>query len=355
MQRLPEGQYEEINGYKNPDNVPDLPFVWRAMQWLRPGGALALVVHARLLFKRSKAGTDARNLLFRCLRFTGVVNGSDLAGTCVWPSVNAPFAILFAKNEAPRWPDGFHFISPYRDPRPAPGRVRIDAHDATLVQQQVVIARPQVLKVLYRGGGLDSEILERIEALEYPTLVQYWKRELGLRSGKGLQTTSNSQDARKLLDLPYLTTEFDGRFIVDSMKLQRFRKPRAHRIRDPLIYKGPMVVFREAALEDQSRRALLCFDDCVFNESFIGYSAHGNGNEAKDLTTYLLVLGLSNFPLYWSLMTSAKFGVQRKVFQREDLDALPIKRLAHFRDDERHALRQLAGALQAGRCDAEKI
>jgi hypothetical protein len=39
------------------DLDPDLPFCWRALEWSRPGGAIAFALHARLLFRQSESST----------------------------------------------------------------------------------------------------------------------------------------------------------------------------------------------------------------------------------------------------------------------------------------------------------
>lgn len=38
----------DVDAYKNPDNNPDLPFVWRATEWAKPGGVIAMALPARI-------------------------------------------------------------------------------------------------------------------------------------------------------------------------------------------------------------------------------------------------------------------------------------------------------------------
>ena len=48
------GLDELAKDYHNPDNNPDLPFLWRAMEWAKDGGVIALAMPARL-FGRTPA------------------------------------------------------------------------------------------------------------------------------------------------------------------------------------------------------------------------------------------------------------------------------------------------------------
>lgn len=63
--------------YRNPDHVTDLPFVWGAMGWAKPGGRIALALAGRWLFKMSAAGSAARTAIFKALAITGILNGAS--------------------------------------------------------------------------------------------------------------------------------------------------------------------------------------------------------------------------------------------------------------------------------------
>ena len=54
--RDPEYLSDIASGYDNPDQAPDLPFLWKSMEWAKPGATIAFALHARLLFKNSSKG-----------------------------------------------------------------------------------------------------------------------------------------------------------------------------------------------------------------------------------------------------------------------------------------------------------
>ena len=94
-----------------PNEVLDLPFVWRAMEWAKPDGQIAFALHARLLFAQGDGMPAARQALFEALDVTSVVNGAELRQTKVWPHVLAPFCILFGTNRRPGAEAAFRFVS----------------------------------------------------------------------------------------------------------------------------------------------------------------------------------------------------------------------------------------------------
>src|SRR6185437_10339978 len=64
--------------YENPDHNPDLPFLWRATEWVRPGGLIAMALPARIILKQAGKGKEARDAVLQALAITGILNGSDL-------------------------------------------------------------------------------------------------------------------------------------------------------------------------------------------------------------------------------------------------------------------------------------
>ena len=65
-------------GYSSPGGVPDVPFLWRAAEWARPGGVLAFALDARFILKQTDTGIRARNAWFQAMLVSGILNGSDL-------------------------------------------------------------------------------------------------------------------------------------------------------------------------------------------------------------------------------------------------------------------------------------
>lgn len=332
------------------DRVPDIPFAWRALEWTKPSGWIALALHGRLLFKTSEGGRKAREEFFRAVEVTGLLNGADLRTTRVWPRVTAPFCLLFARNQRPAADHAFHFASPYlEEPLNQQGRLRLDSRAAYPVELRRLLSRPELLKILFRGNALDGALLEKLrEGL--PTLAQYFQ-ESGLTPPReGYQDIRGTGDASKLLGLPNLTVETAaraGRFFLYPDALPKFDKPRLHRPRQREIYNGPLVIVRESMPSVRADGQALCaFSDVAYTESFYGCSTHSHPAE-EILARYLFLLFNSDLFRWHALLTSSKLGVERDSLLKEDVVHIPLRPLAEIPRELRKEIEPLSEALFA--------
>ena len=327
-----------------PNEVLDLPFVWRAMEWAKPGGQIAFALHARLLFQQGDGMVDARRMLFQALDVTSVINGVELRQTKVWPEVDAPFCLLIATNRIPEAGAGFRLISPRLEaPLNASGAMRIDAHAAEIIATQRIVETPDILKILFRGTRADLGIVERIRTKGFPTLDQFWRDTIGVShrgrmagAGSGYQTLKPSSRVRRngdgkpgaaaryLHGLPDVTIECLDDLLIDTARLNPFLHDRVHDPRDPRLFEPPIAIVHQSPPAERGRiRVGVTEEPVAYNESFYGYSP-GKFKRASVLTRYLaLVLG-SKFALWLALITSGKFGFEREVVEKDALDRIPL-------------------------------
>lgn len=186
--------------YTNPDNNPDLPFLWRATEWAKPGGIIAMALPGRIILKQGGNGKAARDATLRGLTVTGILNGTDLEKTPVWPNMDLPFMLLFARNAIPGPEHCFRFVTPVRENRLSRlGRFRLDYKSADSVNAEDVIKKPWLLKALAVGTLLDVDVIERIERKVKTKLDDFWRPPL-LHSGVGykLAPDLDQQSAKDL-------------------------------------------------------------------------------------------------------------------------------------------------------------
>jgi N-6 DNA Methylase len=333
--------------YRNPDQVTDLPFVWGAMEWTKPGGRIALALAGRWLFKMSPTGFAARRAVFQALAVTGILNGASIRQSRVWPNVDQPFCLLFADNRLPESGDQFVFVSPDDDPGlNAKGRMRIDAHNAVPVSLELAAEQPELLKTLYRGTALDATIVRRIrENTEY-TIGDFWTEEYGLCRGEGYQVANRSNDDSFLAGLPTLGARYaEHSFVVYANSLPPYVPMGLWRPHDRKIYRAPLVLIREGLRADRARgRALVADTDIAYSESYYGFSA-ADHKDGQFLTHYFLVLMHSQLFEYFSLMTSGKFGFEREALQLLDIESFPIIAVEKLSQAERDLIEQAADGL----------
>jgi hypothetical protein len=173
-------------------------------------------------------------------------------------------------------------------------------------------------------------------------------------TGYQIKKTQTQRDSTPLKIFNDLSAAGQFRFIVDHAKLQRFSRstlcwPRIHlREKDKLrVYRGPLCLLKQAPRHDRSQGwALLSDSDVAYCQSFQGYSAalHRNGDF---LVRYLHLLANSSIRIYFGLMTSARFGVERDVLDKADFDELPIIPMATLSTQKRDAIVELSRKLVA--------
>jgi hypothetical protein len=343
-----KGEDDLATDYHNPDSAPDLPFIWKSTEWCKPNGRIAMALPARLLLKQEDIPSRARETLFRLLEVTGIINGSNLSDTNVWPDMQQPFILMFARNQRPRENHVVRFITPYYDTAlNQRGEVRIDSNSAQPVEIETTFNEPWLWKTLAVGSSLDADVVRRVRNSSEKTLDRYWKEDLKLASGKGYQIvgSGDQRSAKFLNNLHNLDSTSAFRFIVDPNKLDTFKRTTVCWPRKEAIYEAPLVLVKEAPGSDRELgSALLCFTKIAYNESFCGYSAAGHAY-GKLLVRYIHLFVHSTIWRHYALMTSAKFGAERRRFYKADLDDCPIIPLEALSNEHRRTVYALSERL----------
>ncbi len=309
-----------------PGTNPDLPFVYRAIEWLVPQGVIALVTHGRWLFAQSKQGIASRRDLLESVHVTGLLNGAALRDSNVWPNVRHPFCLMFAVNEQPPASASLQFVSPEleRTPDREQHYVRIDWNDSREVAVRAIIDRPWTLKVLFRGSVFDEAIIDDLHR-KGVALGDYLK-ELGTKLFNGYQVGSNPrthQSTRHLRGLPDLMGT-DPDFFIDTSVLPPFSIASAHRPRDRSIYKAPLLIVHESMRADRmAPRAMLAFVDLVFDERFSAASFAGVAN-GEDVASYLQLVVQSSVFVHAAFFLDEQYGVEREVIQKRTIANVPV-------------------------------
>jgi hypothetical protein len=326
---------------------PDVAFLLAAKIWAKPGGAIGFALHGRLLFQPKSFAL--RQHIFKYLRVTGIMNFAALRqDPRIWGTNDAPFLLLVARNEPVQPRDSFYFVSPKREQNlTSLGQFRIDPIAATPVLLERVQNDNIALKALYKGGPLGLELLERIRSGRVLSVKTQISRE-GLEFTSGYQRgklENRKYDSRHMIGLPEVSTQ-------DTFGLQRgqaakfFSYEYVQWPRDPGIYKGPLLLLRESPkFERSARGALYCEDDVVYTESFFGLALRG-GDRLQRLADLLYVISYSDLLLYYQLLSSPKFGVERDSALQTDLEEFPLIDCDKLTDFEVECLAEVAAKLR---------
>ena len=345
--------------YQNPDKNPDLPFLWRATEWSKDNGVIALAMHPRLFMRVVGKGYEAWRAVLKSVHVTGILNGADLRKTAVWEGMDAPFCVFFARNTKPSPDYRFHYAVPSYEPSLNDrGRFRIDYEAVQSISSARLEKQPWLLKTLSLGTWLDVEVLEELLNSSYPTLANFWKTwdKTGDRTGKGYDKTLNNKQKpadllSKLLDFQPTT----GDFIIpyDDLKtyFERYGRRTAYWPKTEHLFQPPLVIIPKAPGDDSySPKAYLSTKTLAFSQSYYGYSCAGHPN-GQTLASLIYLLAHSILFRYFALMVSVSQGVDYMLFTKRDFDALPFPDIATLPATTKASIRNLAQRLQH---DAQK-
>jgi hypothetical protein len=253
------GLEDLTKSYQNPDKNPDLPFLWRAMEWAKDGGIIALAMHPRLFMRTSEIGCQAWRAVLKSLEITGILNGTDLRKTAVWEGMDAAFCVIFARNSRPGTEHRFYFVSPTHEPDlNNRGRFRIDYEIAKPVSAARVEKQPWILKCLSMGTWLDVELMNALMDTSFQSVSTFWAHvdPKGMRFGKGYSISKDSKQKPAPFLGPMLNfARTQDEFLIDYKKLISFSETygssSAYRPRTEVAYQAPLVIIPKAPGDDQ--------------------------------------------------------------------------------------------------------
>lgn len=342
---------ERAERFNLPDNTPDLPFVWRAMEWTKPSGHIALVTHARWLFGLSERYVAARRDLLEAVSVTGILNCSALRQSAVWPNVDAPSCLLFATNEKARPDTAFHFVSPMLDAAPDQdqSRLRIDWLDAQTVAVAEVLERPWTLKARFRGNRVVERVIDSMQRRGMP--LGDFLESLGTRLNNGYQVggaEGKQSSAQAMRGMPDLRQATDLGFVIDAKALPRFEMPSLLRPRRQEIYRAPLLLVRKAVPADSSvPRSHLAWEDVAFHQSFNGAS-FADVALGREVASYLQVVLQSSLFTAFEVMTDPQYGVFVDAVHLDSLCHLPVVTFDSLDLSERKRAVELSRRLSRG-------
>ena len=333
--------------YNNPHNNPDLPFLWKSAQWSKPGGIIAMALPGRIFLKQSKAGKDAFNAILKGLEITGILNGSNLADSEVWPGMNQPFMLFFARNRIPSKNSYFHFITPhFEKDLNNNGRIKIDYQSANPISVSKLTESPRLLKTLAIGTILDQELLDKINKLDWQTVKSYWKSKK-LYNGRGydLSPKLKQYDASFMHGLPIFAKPDNRAFSVDFTYLEKFTNSTAHMPRRIELYTAPLLVIPQSPGSSRHiAKSYLLRESAAFSQSYYGFSSAGIVNIYPIVLLHLITH--SDLFRYYVLMTCSRIGAERRTMTKYDLENFPFPNVGELSEAQQQTMLKLSNRLE---------
>ena len=226
--------------------------------------------------------------------------------------------------------------------------MRIDAKSVQPVEVETTFEQPWIWKTLALGTSLDTHVVSRLTTNSFDSLKDYWKG-LGLPSRQGYFTAEKGvpMDARHLHGLPNLTSVKAGEFLVDVTGLPKFQRATLYRAGEPENYKQPLVLMKQAPGPNRADAwALLSLKDVAFSRTFHGYSAASHA-DGEALCRYVHLFSHTFLRMYFALCTKPRFGAERRVLDKADVDDCPIFPFEKLTAEQRRVVVQLSNRLIA--------
>lgn len=345
--------------FQNPDKNPDLPFLWRAMEWAKDGGVIALAMPARLFGRTSGKGFAAWRAVLQSVEITGLINGADLRKTAVWEGMDIPFCVLFARNAKPGSDHCFHYAAPSYEPDlNGGGRFRIDYESSQPISTARVEKQPWLLKTLALGTWLDVEVMEGLMKPALKPLIVRWHEwdAKDTQTGEGYNRAPGLRQkfVRFLTSLPVFREpelgyeiEYDTLLAYgETYGTNEQGEVSANRPRKEELFQPPLVLVPKAPGDDQfGVQAYLADRPLAFSKAYYGYSCAGLDDEPLIAALIFLVMHSAAFR-YFSLMRSSSLGVDRMILIQGDIDQFPFPDYRTLPPAEKATIRSLAHRLQ---------
>lgn len=343
--------------YAHPDKVPDLAFIWKSTEWAVDEGIISLIVHQRLLTKRSDGWRQARKALFSALQIDGILDASEFVNhnDMFWPGIESPYCVLFARNNKP--PAGHETslmtlaVEPVLTKR---RQIRLDPTTVARLRPEDFDEKPGGIVTRLKGCELDIALLARWQSrfeanADVPHGRFHGARALPLitirkaiakfaldEPRRGYKKGSKGAKLRDWVeDLPASTKHLDARSQGFGGEVQandihaefaafpmKSTPPLGH-------YRPPMLLLHQGAGKfGELRRSTIVTpnaggDHVVYPFAFLGAPFEFSSQNLL-YAKYVALWANSSVLSYFATLTSTQFGFGIKTLNNEDLLNTPI-------------------------------
>lgn len=316
----PARKYIERSGKPVGDKQLSQAFLWQVAELCNPDGEICMIVSSKgLLFNRSKTNQEFRKLFLSTFNVKTIINFSALRHGLFSEAVGPGAAVIFS-------PDGRDCRSIfYCSPKPSYSPqddwlLIIEPQDIAHISKDEAIENDIIWKVAMWGNPRDYELIKRLSRL--PTLGEVCEKKEWI-DGEGFIVGNREYEDISLFGKPYVDVRKLQRFTMDEGLLPSLDETRfiRSRTRKREIFQGPHLLIKQSPKVGVGLIAALLEDDAVFSQSIIGI--HGEEKDLEQLAEYCLVMN-TNIPLYYGMLTSSRWLVERDEFAKEEIMSIPL-------------------------------
>ena len=303
------------------DNQICQAFLWRVGELCKPDGKICMVVSSKgLLFNRSTRNREFRKQFFSSFNVKTIINFSALRHVLFSKAVAPCAAVVFS-------PDKTEDNQPifYCSPKPSHSPqddwlLVIEPHDIAYISKDEAIESDIIWKVAMWGNPRDYELIKRLSKLH--SLGEICEKN-GWIDGEGFIVGNRKDEVPELSGKPYVAARNLQRFAMDeeSLPINEETHYYRHAKTKREIFQGPHLLIKQSPKVGVGFIAALLENDAVFTQSIIGI--HGEENDLEQLAEYCLAMN-TNIPLYYGMLTSSRWLVERDEFAKEEIMSIPM-------------------------------
>lgn len=319
------GKGSEIS--TRPRRSPDQEFLWVASRLAGEQGRIGMIMKSSPFFSRDSHAIDARNSLLEKLAPSALINLSALRKDGLFPGAAGPALIFFARCALVQRADRLLVGSvPWTKDFKRNGVFSVGPGDFRTLPLSRVKRTPATLKAAIFGTSRDVWLIEKLEH-SFPTLENFLKIE-GINSrGQGFQIAGNGgyTPPPEYFNLKVLTPHDYTPFRISLPLLEPFRHEVLHRIREPQIFKGPLLICPKGAhtraVEAGRYSATFSKSGVLYTESFYGISFAGQDSTIARLLLAVLNSSVASFQLAFA---GGSWGSERPTVEPFNLTSIRI-------------------------------
>lgn len=296
-------------------------FLWRVSELCKETGEICMLVSSKnLLFNRSKPNKDFRIRFFSCFDVKTVINFSAIRHILFSEAVAPPVAVIFSITKG--HVDNILYCSPKPSYTVQDDWIfTIEPQDIAHIPSRVAIEDDFIWKTAMWGTPRDFELIKKL--CSHPTLRELCEKN-GWIYGEGF--TVGKKDRKEDLYLygkPYLDVAKINRYVINESLLLPLEEKYFARSRTEKreIYDGPHLLIRQSPRANVGMIAAVLKEDAVFRQAILGI--HGEKGDINKLAAACLAIN-TNIALYYQMLTSRNWLVERDSFENEEILDTPI-------------------------------
>ncbi len=325
VSKLPDTaiEYLTTNGKTVGDNQICQAFLWGVADLCKPDGEICMLVSSKsLLFNRSNTNRKFREQFLSSYNIKTIINFSALRHILFSEAVGPPAAVVFSPDRNDT--QNILYFSPKPSFSPQDDWLFIiEPQDIAHIPKSEAIENDIIWKVAMWGSPRDYELIKRF--LKLPTLERICK-EKGWIHGEGYiegRNENKKHEVPELIGIPNVEEGLLRKFTIDEDSLPSFKIERLYRSAktNREIFKGPHLLIKQSPTANIGMIAALLIKDAVFTDHILGI--HGKESDLDHLAVCSLLIN-TNVALYYEILTSRSWLVERDFFQKKEIMDIPM-------------------------------